>query len=180
MAAVEEWRTVPGHTRYSVSNRGRVRNTRTGRILRQSDNGKGYVNVGLVPDGQACVHTTFSVHRLVATAFIPNPEGLPHIDHINRQKLDNRAENLRWAKPHLNGQNNGLSRRNTSGYKGVYFNKGAQKWMAYIRHEGKLKYLGLFDDPEEASAHRDQVGKELYGEFYTTTSDAIMEMIESL
>jgi hypothetical protein len=180
MATVEEWRTVPGHTRYSVSNTGRVKNNKTGRILKQSNARKGYLSVGLVPDGVRNEHTTFVVHRLVAEAFVPNPEGKPYVDHINRETMDNRPENLRWATGHENAVNNGISRNNTSGFKGVYWNIGAKKWMAYIRHEDKLKYLGLFDDAEEASAYRDKVGKELYGDWYKTTEESLLEWIDQL
>lgn len=48
-----------------------------------------------------------AVHRLVAEAFIPNPDSLPEIDHINRAKGDNRVKNLRWVTHELNMQNRG-------------------------------------------------------------------------
>lgn len=179
MADTEEWRVIPGYTRYSASSMGRIKNTKTLRIMKQTPRKK-YLVVGLVPDGVRNVHTCFLVHRLVAQAFLPNPEGKPAVDHFNREEMDNRVSNLSWVSHIENCQNNGISVRNSSGYKGVYWNKGAQQYMAYIRMDGKLKYLGLFDDPEEASAHRDEVGKALFPDHYKTTEESLLEWIETL
>lgn len=96
----EEWRDVIGYEgKYQVSNLGNVRSLsymRTGRIknLALHINKHGYVYVALLKDGK---HKTCLVHRLVALAFIPNPDGKPCIDHINTIRNDNRVENLRWC-----------------------------------------------------------------------------------
>jgi hypothetical protein len=94
----EEWN-------YEVCNLdGKVRNTKTGRILKQRRNKKtGYCTVGLSKDGKGKI---FYVHRLVATAFIPNPLNYTDVNHINEDKTDNSVENLEWL-PHKENMNHG-------------------------------------------------------------------------
>ena len=92
---------------YEVSNMGRVRSLnykRTGKkkILKNIEDHKGYLEVGLTKNGK---RKQFKVHRLVAEAFIPNPENKPCIDHINTVKNDNRVENLRWVTYKENSNN---------------------------------------------------------------------------
>ena len=87
----EVWRNI---NNYEVSTTGRVRNPRTGKILKPVKNEYGYFRVGLWKDGIVKRHL---VHRLVAMAFIPNPQGLPIVNHKNEVKTDNRVENLEWC-----------------------------------------------------------------------------------
>ena len=76
------------------------------------------------------------------------PEGF-EIDHIDRNKFDNRRLNLRAASREIQKFNRNKLSSNTSGYIGVHFDNN--KWIASIRINGKINYLGYFDDPEEAS-----------------------------
>jgi hypothetical protein len=84
---------------YSVTPDGRVwshpkgTNTKNGRWLSLDNSGR-YPVVGLTKDGSTKRH---SVHRLVAKAYVPNPDSLPQVNHINGNRTDNRAENLEWA-----------------------------------------------------------------------------------
>ena len=92
---------------YEVSNIGRVRSlnykrTGKGKILKNIEDYKGYLEVGLTKNGK---RKQFKIHRLVAEAFIPNPENKPCIDHINTVKSDNRVENLRWVTYKENSNN---------------------------------------------------------------------------
>ena len=90
------------------------------REAKQSNNGLGYLQVGLSGSRNLKL-----VHRLVAEAFIPNPENKLTVDHINGNKLDNRVENLRWATQKENNNN-----PNTK-YKGVYSSN--RKVWSYIQ-----------------------------------------------
>lgn len=87
------------------------------------------------------------------------------VDHIDRDGLNNRRENLRLATRSENGRNQKCRSDNTSGYKGVHWHKGTRKWIAQIRLNGKAKHLGLFKTPEEAHVAYQEAAKELFGEF---------------
>ena len=104
----EVWKPIKNYEGlYEVSNMGRVRSLNYRRsekekILKNIECNNGYFQVGLVKLGKRKI---FSVHRLVAEAFIPNPEGKPCIDHINTIRSDNRVENLRWVTYEENNNN---------------------------------------------------------------------------
>lgn len=92
-----EWRLVAvngNSTGYMVSSTGKIMNTRTGKILDPMVSRKGYHQICMNCNG---VYTNPMVHRVVAQAFIPNPENKPQVNHINGDKSDNRVENLEWV-----------------------------------------------------------------------------------
>lgn len=91
---MERFIKISGYDNYSVSNKGRVRNDKSGRILKPRVGTSGYLQVNPCKDGKS---QNKSVHRLVAEAFIPNPKGLSEVNHINEDKTDNRVENLEWC-----------------------------------------------------------------------------------
>lgn len=99
---MEEWRDIQGYEGlYQVSNKGNVYSVRKNANLCPKIGKNGYASVTLIKDGK---HWYPLVHRLVAKAFVPNPENKPQVDHINGNRLDNRAENFRWCtqKENLN------------------------------------------------------------------------------
>lgn len=72
------------------------------------------------------------------------------VDHINGNGLDNRKSNLRVCTHSQNQRNQGTPRHNSSGFKGVCWSKDKQKWQAGIKINGKNKFLGRYETPEEA------------------------------
>lgn len=100
---------IKGFPCYFVTRKGEVWSERYGRnerlkrvprLLRQHKTNDGYWAVTL--SGGNLRTKKFRVHRLLATAFIPNPHDLPQIDHINGNRADNRIENLRWVTQQQN------------------------------------------------------------------------------
>ena len=86
--------SVPGYVGlYEVSDKGNVKSLRSGKLLKQSSNRDGYKMVSLTKDGKS---RGFSVHRLVALTFIPNPDGLPEVNHKDESHDNNVLENLEW------------------------------------------------------------------------------------
>jgi hypothetical protein len=103
---MEEWKVYPELSNYEVSSLGRVRNIKTGRILANNVDKDGYFYVGLYQDKKKYRR---NIHRLVALTFIPNPDNLPIVDHINQDRQDNRVENLRWTTHKGNSRNTKLN-----------------------------------------------------------------------
>jgi hypothetical protein len=104
-------------------------------------------------------------HRLVWEHFYgPIPEGM-QIDHINGVRDDNRLENLRLATNSQNGMNTKKYKNNTSGVRGVRWNKSKGKWEASINVNGKTKYLGSFKDIKKAAEVYNESAKLYHGEF---------------
>lgn len=95
----EIWRNIEGYPNYMVSNLGRVKSlnyNRTGeeKIMKGSKNNRGYLYVQLYKEGK---QKNYLIHRLVASAFIPNPDNLSEINHINEDKTNNQFTNLEWC-----------------------------------------------------------------------------------
>lgn len=136
----EHWKDVVGYEGYyQVSNKGRVRGlkyvfwagccfrTLPERILKPNRNKSGYYYVVLHKNRKG---RTWKIHRLVALAFVPNPEKKPCIDHINTIRTDNRVENLRWVT-YKENVNNPITKRRVI--------KSAKKGLNIIK-ENKDKY----------------------------------------
>jgi hypothetical protein len=122
---------------------------------------------GLNKDGRVIAHGNFmglnivQLSRLIMFA----KKGDPIVDHINRNTLDNRKENLRFASDTESSQNKGLRSDNTSGVTGVSWYKHMRKWYAEIKYYGKKIRLGSYDNKEDAIAARLKAEKQYYGEF---------------
>ena len=100
MELVEEWRPIEGFPGYIISNLGRVYSERFKRFLKLSVKKSGYVYVALSDSNKKIKH--LRLHRLVAKAFIPNPDNLPEVNHKDENKQKNRADNLEWCTSKYN------------------------------------------------------------------------------
>jgi hypothetical protein len=105
------------------------------------------------------------VHRLVALAFLPNPENKACIDHIDNNRGNNNIENLRWATHQENNRNTPLNCKNTSTIKGVSFRKDTLKWTAYITIDDIKINLGCFENIEDAKDARIVKANAVFGMF---------------
>lgn len=95
----EIWKIIENYGNYMVSNLGRVKSLKTSTILKERSTKEGYVRVVLWEKGKgkSCL-----IHRLVAQAFIPNPDSLPEVNHKDENKLNNSVENLEWCTHQYN------------------------------------------------------------------------------
>jgi hypothetical protein len=122
MENTETWKLVPGLLTYEVSDRGRIRSIdrvidcgrrmgkylKRGIVLRNTITREGYIITSICKEG---IQKFYSVHRLVAEAFIPNPEGKAEVNHIDGNKTNNAINNLEWvtrSENHLHAFRTGL------------------------------------------------------------------------
>ncbi len=110
-----------------------------------------YYGVNLCRDGNRKMHR---LNRIVAKAFIPNPDNLPCVDHIDGNRLNDDVRNLRWVTHSTNSRN--MRRvRSKSGYQGVYPTANSNlKWLAVWIDDVKQRRTKSFRTKEEAIAHR--------------------------
>ena len=145
---MEEWKEISGFPGYQVSSIGRLksfRQTKEGKILSFNISPDGYCHTPpLAPN-----RNTISIHRLVALAFIPNPEDKPTVDHINRNRKDNRVENLRWAFMWEQARNTN-DKKNASGEK-------------YITQRFRVKITGKDEEGISMNFHK----------YYLTLEEAV-------
>lgn len=89
----EIFKPIKGYRNYEVSNVGRIKNIKTGKVLKPSDDKDGYQVVCLSENRKQRI---LKVHRLVAKAFIPNRKQLPQVNHLDGVKSNNKVNNLEW------------------------------------------------------------------------------------
>ena len=111
-----------------------------------SPNGLGYLQITVLS-------RRYKAHRL-AWLYVYGSWPTDQIDHINRNRTDNRISNLRDVSHKQNHQNKSKPSNNTSGHPGVYWHRWASKWLAQIKHNQKMIHLGCYDTIEEAIAAR--------------------------
>lgn len=108
---------------------------------------------------------SYYAHRL-AWFYVHGIWPAGQIDHKDRDKTNNKLNNLRVANQQGNSANMFRENQNTSGYKGVQWHRGAKKWVARVKHAGVDYHLGLFEDPKKAHEAYCRKAAELFGEFH--------------
>lgn len=138
------WKEIEDYPKFRISSSGQVQNIKKGTIRKLGYSGRDrqYRNVRFIKNKKS---KWFSVHRLVAIHFIPNPENKPQVDHIDHNKSNNCICNLRWVDNQKNQLNSTIQENNTSGHKNICWHKVRNKWLLSIGINGGNKYLGLFD-----------------------------------
>lgn len=160
------FRIVPNtRGQYAVSEEGEVWSVVKGEIIPQKIKRIGYKYVS-IPKWMRN-QTSYLVQYLVMETFIgPRPEGM-EVDHINRQRDDNRLQNLRYVSLSLNGHNRlGVKHKSKIKYRGIIFRKHRQHckaWVAKIRNCGKPVWSKYFNTPKEAALAYDEMAIGIYG-----------------
>jgi len=147
---MEEWRVIDNNPDYQVSNTGLVRSIKHNRVkvLRPALMNSGYWIISLTANG---IQHSYTVHRLVALAFIPNPDGKNEVDHINRIKTDNRVENLRWATR----SQNQINTSTRAEHRQIQLTKSGS-YCVRIQRNSRLVFCKNFPTLAEAVAGRDE------------------------
>lgn len=160
----EIWKDIEGYEGlYQVSSHGRVKSLErkvddkgglrmiNERILKPRLGGpsrRKYYSVILCKYGKM---KSKRVNRLAAQYFVPNPNNLPEVNHLDNDPLNNYYENLEWCTSRKN-KNHGMTFKETSSnYPGVCWDKSRGKWKSNIYINGRLKYLGRYDFELEAA-----------------------------
>lgn len=104
-----EWREVKEYINYEVNQFGEIRHKKRKKILKPRSNNGGYQYVNFKINGK---NTNFAVHRIVANAFIPNPNGYTEVNHKDYDKTNNYVNNLEWVSSSQNKQHSYLKKEN--------------------------------------------------------------------
>lgn len=156
----ETWKPVEGYEGlYEVSDLGRVKSLGNGgthksvRVMKPTLDTYGYLKVTLHKNRKK---KEGKVHRLVAFAFIPNPNNLPQVNHINEDKTDNRAVNLEWCTA---GYNTNFGTRNKRISKTLTNRKDTSQAVVQLEKNGIYvnKYLSIHEADRETSAGRKEI-----------------------
>jgi hypothetical protein len=145
---MEIYKIIEGYPDYAVSTHGNVINIKTHRVLKPCKNGNGYLQVCLRLNKKKKM---MLVSRLVALAFINNPENKAFVDHIDRNLSNNNVENLRWATRAENNQNRDCVENATN----IYVHKKKYYHVRIMRYNNL--YQKCFKTEAEAILWRDEV-----------------------
>ena len=143
---------VVDYENYLIYEDGKVYSKRSKRYLKQYDNGHGYLYVKPCKEGKSKLYL---IHRLIALHYIPNPDNKICVDHIDRNRKNNKLNNLRWATDSENQQNRGVYKNNKLGIKNICYSK-TQNIYHYQKVIRGIKHHKYFKTLEEAIEYKKQ------------------------
>jgi len=147
---MEEWKSIPGFETYEASTLGNIRNSK-GNILKPWIDGGGHYMLRIGRKNRQMIH------RLIALTFIPQVEGKEYVDHINREKLDNRVENLRWCTR----SENGLNTDDRTEYRNIYAHRDGGYRINIRRRTRNISIWAYRKTLEEAILCRNELIEKL-------------------
>ena len=171
---LEIWRQIKEYPRYSVSNFGRVKNNNTDKVLKGYTDFKGYQRVCIHCRSEG-IRKDLKVHRLVAEAFVPNPDNKPQVNHIDGNKQNNAASNLEFCTNqenqthfwrYLNNEQNKANRINAHKGKGLLSDNPNSK--SVIRLEDGKVFRTIKEAAEELNISYIHIGEVCKGKRKTT------------
>jgi hypothetical protein len=134
--------------KYIVYSDGKVFSVKRKHFLKPQKHRDGYIQYNLSIDNKI---VTKQIHRILAEAFIPNPNNLPQVNHKNLDKTDNRIENLEWCTRRYNQ----LHRYNSK-YHNIHYDEKRKKYRVHLTHNKKFICHKRFSTIEEAIKVRDE------------------------
>jgi len=140
----------------------------TWRVCRRNRNSFEGKAAGVInASGGIIIKINYVLYHAARLAWLHHHGSWPEcfVDHINRNRADNRIDNLREATPAQNSQNQKRSRNNSSGFNGVNFVKATGKWRAIITSNRQVHFLGGFPTKEEAISAYREACQRLHGDF---------------
>lgn len=145
----EIWKPIKDfETKYEISNKGRIRNLRTGNILKMTNQYGDYFRIVLYDEAKK---KSCYIHRLVAEHFIDNPYKYPCINHKDLNKQNNDASNLEWCTYSYNSKDAILKGANTmSGFNKYNKNKFKNKYGKIFQCDRDKNVINIFDSLNEA------------------------------
>ena len=163
---MEEWRAVPGYEGlYEVSNKGNVKSLIKNKIIKCFINRCGYRLVGLSKNG---IRKKITIHRLVAQVFIPNPDNLPEVNHLDEDKSNNSVDNLEWCDRKYNNNYGtaNIRRRETLIKNGYCTGLSREEYYKKWREEHKDYHKKWLENNKDYHKKWRENNKDYHKEYY--------------
>ena len=150
-----------GFKKYQIYKNGNIENIKTKKILKKNKNRNGYYTIRINNDSN--IKKTLKIHRLLGLCFIKNNniKEKTEIDHIDRNKQNNKLSNLRWITHQQNCLNKNKYRNTKNYYRNIYYDEKRNNYRVQIRRKGKFILNQRVESLEEAIEVRDEYLEEL-------------------